>query len=376
MFINLDREGTVDGMQHLLKQAVDDENTSGILILACNANGFTPELVDGVLKQCEKPLFGGVFSQILFNKERLEKGTIVAGIRQPVITTVIRDISDISDDLEAMMEHTVEWQFLLNKTMFVFVDGLSQHISTLIESMFNCCGLLPNYIGGGAGSLTERKPCVFTGEGLLEDAAVFALTDTKSGIGVAHGWKPVAGPMRVTEADYNTVVSLNWRPAFEVYRETVERISGKSFDKSDFFQLAKGFPFGIVKMAEEMVVRDPIALDGNGLICVGEVPLNSCVYILKGEKDSLIAGAAKARQLAESSYRQVVKGKGKKLPTTFFMDCVSRVLFLQSDFNEELETVYSGNPLLGALTIGEIANTGKNYIEFYNKTSVIGLLGD
>ena len=100
-----------------------------------------------------------------------------------------------------------------------------------------------------------------------------------------------------------------------------------------------------------------------------------CLYI-KGEKDSLIAGAAKARQLAESSYRQVVKGKEKKLPTTFFMDCVSRVLFLQSDFNEELETVYSGNPLLGALTIGEIANTGKNYIEFYNKTSVIGLLGD
>jgi hypothetical protein len=133
---------------------------------------------------------------------------------------------------------------MIRLTLFVFMDGLSQHISALIESMFNCWGLLPNYIGGGAGSLTfERKSCVFTGEGLLKDAAVFALADIKSGVGVAHGWKPVTGPLKVTEADRNTIISLNWRPAFEVYRETVEKISGKSFDNTDFFQLAKGFPF-------------------------------------------------------------------------------------------------------------------------------------
>lgn len=374
MFISLDREGTVEGLQYLLEQAVDNEETLGILILACDANGFTPELVDGVLKQCKKPVFGGVFSQILFNKERLEKGTAVAGIRQPVCTTVIRDIGEISVDLEEMA--AFEWHTLQNKTMFVFVDGLSPHVSALIEGVFNCCGLLPNYIGGGAGSLTGRKPCVLTGEGLLEEAAVFALTDIKSAIGVAHGWKPVAGPMRVTETDRNKVISLNWRPAFEVYREVVEEISGESFDDTDFFEIAKGFPFGIVKMADEMVVRDPLASDGSGLICVGEVPLNSFVYILKGEKESLIAGAVKARQLAEKSYQQTVKGTEGKSLTTFFMDCISRVLVFQSDYIEELEAVYTGNPLLGAVTIGEIANTGKNYIEYYNMTSVVGLLED
>ncbi len=296
----------------------------------------------------------------------------MASICQQVHTITIEDIDD-STNFDELLEHTFEASFLQNKTMFVFVDGLSKYISSLIESMLNCYGLLPNYIGGGAGSIFGEKPCIISEKGLLKDAAVFAVADIKSGIGVAHGWEPVAGPLKVTEADHNTIISLNWHPAFDVYREIVEELSGEFFSNTDFFRLAKEFPFGIAKMAKEMVVRDPIAVDGNGLVCVGEVPLNSLVYILKGNKDSLIAGAVYARELAESIYQQVVDDKNKK-PITLIMDCVSRVLFLQSNFKKELEKVYTGYPVLGALTIGEIANTGRNYLEFYNKTSVIGYL--
>ena len=194
----------------------------------------------------------------------------------------------------------------------------------------------------------------------------------ESGIGVAHGWEPVAGPLKVTGAEGHKLISLNWRPALP-YIGGSGKISGNSFDHGDFFQLAKGFPFGIVKLAREMVVRDPIVVDGTSLICVGEVPLNSLVYILKGNTDSLIAGALKARQLAEKSYWQPVKGKKEGPPITFFIDCVSRVLFLQSDFERELEAVYTEGPV-GSVNLGEIANTGKSYLEYYNKTSVVGLL--
>jgi hypothetical protein len=52
-------------------------------------------------------------------------------------------------------------------------------------------------------------------------------------------------------------------------------------------------------------------------------------------------------------------------------------LFLEKNFAYELEAVHDGQmPLIGALTLGEIANNGKDYLEFYNKTSVVGVLED
>ncbi|EQD46615.1 hypothetical protein B1A_14553 [mine drainage metagenome] len=54
------------------------------------------------------------------------------------------------------------------------------------------------------------------------------------------------------------------------------------------------------------------------------------------------------------------------------MDCISRALFLEQDFRQELAVIHSPAPMLGALTIGEIANSGQDYLEFYNKTAVVG----
>jgi len=57
-----------------------------------------------------------------------------------------------------------------------------------------------------------------------------------------------------------------------------------------------------------------------------------------------------------------------------FIDCISRVLFLDDSFPLELQAVHERQlPLIGALTIGEIANSGKDYLDFYNKTAVVGM---
>ncbi|HEY8905633.1 MAG TPA: FIST C-terminal domain-containing protein, partial [Rhodoferax sp.] len=58
----------------------------------------------------------------------------------------------------------------------------------------------------------------------------------------------------------------------------------------------------------------------------------------------------------------------------FFIDCISRVLFLGPDFPKEMVAVNTGQPLIGALTLGEIANNGSDFLEFFNKTAVVGLI--
>lgn len=48
---------------------------------------------------------------------------------------------------------------------------------------------------------------------------------------------------------------------------------------------------------------------------------------------------------------------------------------MENEFHRELDVVSSdGLPLVGALTLGEIANTGTEFLEFYNKTAVVGLM--
>jgi hypothetical protein len=60
------------------------------------------------------------------------------------------------------------------------------------------------------------------------------------------------------------------------------------------------------------------------------------------------------------------------------VDCISRFLFLEEDFEKELINIKTQFPqnsqFWGVLTLGEIANESKENIEFYNKTCVVGAL--
>lgn len=371
MLIKVDPTGSVAGFRDLLGQVLVREKTKGLLILACDANGFTPELLDETLRQVTVPLFGGIFPEILHNDKKLTRGTIVVGLPVVPNVQVIPNLSDPAADYDAIVDQKIP-RLGQAKTMFVWVDGLSKRISALIDSLFNIFGLEINVIGGGAGSLSfKQKPCLFTEEGILQDSAVLALLNMESGIGVSHGWQSISGPFKVTEADQNIIKTLDWEPAFELYREVVEKSSGKQFDGNNFFEIAKGYPFGINKLGSEKVVRDPIMRGEQGeLICVGELPEDSYVDILSGDHTSLIQAAGKALALAQAAFKAKSTGK-----TVFFIDCISRVLFLEQAFRQELAAVFDEEtPMIGALTLGEVANSGKDYLEFYNKTAVVGVL--
>jgi hypothetical protein len=376
MIIRIDEEGSLENLEALLSEVVADPRVKAVMVLACDANGFTPSNSDHLFTEISKPIFGGIFPQILTESDNLEKGTIVAGIFQEVSLFLLKNISSHWVDVDKMLSIPFEGKPVIGKTTFLFVDGMSRNIASLLESTFNHFGLGSNYIGGGAGSMSFKPiPCIITPEGLLKDAAIYAFADMVSGVGVAHGWHPVSEPLKVTETSYNTVVSLDWKPAFEVYRDIIAHENQVESKDINFDTVARSYPIGVVKIADELLVRDPVKCEKNSMICLGEMPLNSFVFILRGDAESLLAGASKSRQRAESGYySKMDKAKESEPPVVFFIDCITRVLYLEDKFKEELTIAAGGNKLIGALSLGEIANSGNDYLEFYNKTSVVGIV--
>lgn len=377
MNLEFDSTGSLDEFRQCISRLGARDDVKGLMVLACDANDWSAAELDPVLKSAAKPVFGGIFPQIIHGRRNHERGTLVIGLRVKPEVISVHGLSDAGADFDAQIEECAgRWQAMCEAegdgTLVVFMDGLSKRIAALVQSLFFQFGLEQNFIGGGAGSLSfEQKPCVITPRGVIADAAVIARLPVPGGVGVAHGWEPISEGIKVTAADGNLIKTLEWRPAFEVYRELVEADSGRVFGGDNFFDIAKGYPFGIGKLGTELTVRDPLMTDADGgLVCVGEVPQGCFVKILKGTPRSLVAAAARARELAEISAREKVGGE----PAAFFIDCISRVLFLGEGIAAEFEAASAGRPLFGALTLGEIANNGRDYLEFYNKTAVMGLL--
>lgn len=358
----VDPSGSIDALATQL-DTLSRQGAKGIMVLACDANGFEPPTLDPVLQACEVPVFGGIFPQVLHGAQRLEKGTVLLGFFEhaPVVQ-VIERISDPQTELSKAVGEMDDSDF---HTMFVFVDAFSTTIDQLISELYFEFGLEHNFVGGGAGSLSfESRPVVITPRGLLMDAVVTAHTEGRCSIGVSHGWTRVDGPFQITKATGNTIQELDFKPAFLVYRGVIEARTDCAITGDNFFEIAKAFPFGIQKLGSENVVRDPVSVDDNGaLVCVGNVHEGDFVEVLSGDNDSLVAAARAAGEAA----RQGGRGNG-----TVFIDCISRVLFLEDDFQRELDAVADGSEdLVGALTLGEIANYGQEYLEFYNKTAVV-----
>lgn len=370
MLLALDRTGTLDGFRDALQQVARAPEVTTLLVLAANGNDHVPATTDPILRAVGKPVYGGVFPQIVHGREHLERGTLVVGIADRVHATILRDTSDDAVDLDAGVRGAID-PAAADPMLLVLVDGFSRRIVELVNALFQEFGLTVNYIGGGAGSLSMvQKPCLFTGDGMLMDAALLLQVSRPNGVGVSHGWQVVSEPLKVTRAEHTTVLELNHEPALDVYRRIVEPMCGRPFGADDFFEVAKGFPFGIRKLDSEVVVRDPIVVaPGGGLVCVGEVPEGSFVHVLRGESSRLIGAARSAGELARTGL-----GAGATPKLRVLIDCISRVLFLGDEFTAELAAVDTGDaPMIGALTLGEIANNGSDFLEFYNKTAVVGL---
>lgn len=372
MEIYFDETGSVAALRESAEMALKD-GAGGLVVLACDGNDFTPHLMNPFLRSLTVPVVGGAFPAITHKGKSFQRGSVVLGFRGRVTTAAIHGLSSGNVDLEKPLEDFAD-RSAGARTMLVFVDGFSLRMYPFINGLFDAFGLEVNYIGGGAGSLVpgrERRPCLFTDSGVISDGAVMALVETVSGVGAAHGWQTLGEPMQVTGVDGHTLRSINFRKAFDAYVSAVTQHVHTTIEKDNLVEVSRRFPFGIARMNGEMIVRDVLEVTPDGdLVCAGEIPLDCYVSIMTGNQETLIAAAGKAAAAAAAALFGAA-------PTAYLlMDCISRRHFLGDRFDLELAQMSPERvPSAGACTIGEIANSGTEFLEFYNKTAVVAAMG-
>ena len=352
---------------HLAKLELDKDVKSVLFFMADDFH-YSKEKLNPLLKQITKPIIGGMFPELIYQGERKKSGVLLVPLEFKLITQLF-DLSQSPEEFPKYLEVAQKDSLNPSSALFIFMDALSSNKDSFIESLFNFFGINTSYIGGGAGSLSFKPcNCLISNDGVNVNAAVIGWADKKIALGVAHGWEPISEPLKITETDYTELKGINWKPAFEVYKEIVESHSGMKFKEDNFFDLAKSYPFGISKIDAEMVVRDPVRLTDNTIHFVDKISEGEYVNILHGNMESLLTGAAKAKEMAFSNSEE-----GMDRNTIFCIDCISRVLFMEDAFKEELVAIGQGLNVNGILTIGEIANSGESFLEIYNKTIVVAI---
>jgi hypothetical protein len=328
--------------------------------------------IPGLIRELNKlqiNFCGGVFPGVIHDDKHYDEGAVIVvlpALEKPFLISGLDTHKFVLPDFWRKTKRPPRKKY----TAIILVDGWASRISLLLSEIFNQLGNSFRYFGGGAGSLSLRnKPCLFTPEGEFRNAALVIFIALESTLGVRHGWKRLAGPIVANNTRDHIISELNWAPALQVYLDSVESNCGKKITARGFPRVSMEYPFGIYKEGCEDVVRDPIAVNEKGeLICVGEVPENTALYILHGEKESLLSAAGQAA-------RDCLKRKRKEITCCLVADCVSRKLFLGNEFQKELEMVRNIiHPCIphGILSIGEIASHGEAYLEFFNKTIVVG----
>jgi len=373
-FIWVSEQGTDQCLQEALAQVVE-RGAKSLMILACSANNHSAKHLQIALQSCSVPICGGIFPSVFFANTKLDVGFIVVGF--PFCISVACYQLPFESAVDFSVPSSVDGELIHHsRDLLVFIDAMANATEPFINNMYETIGGGIDVIGGGAGALDfKQAPCVFSRNGLLMDVALVVQLPTPMHCAVEHGWEILNGPYLVTEAEGTKIKTINYLPAFDIYRNVIEDVTSYKFTKNNFFHVAQNFPFGILGINEDILVRDPIQASNSELVCVGSVPVNSMVYILSGQPEHIMRAAENAGLMAAKE-----SGTEKKtsMELTIVFDCVSRVLYLGDNFSSEMAAIQRGvgaqRQIVGALSIGEIANTNRGTINLLNKSIVIGNL--
>lgn len=343
------------------------------LILLASEDMFSAASLIDLFKMKGIKFAGGIFPYVIDEGKVRDHGVIINRYPGKGKSFVIEGLRKGQQEMAPLVDYVKKNN---PQTAFVMIDGLSEDLSAYLSEMYRYLGTSVKYFGAAAGaSDLVQKPVLLSEKGLIENGMVVMFSDCDAVISVKHGWRPFKGPLLVTESEKNRVKSLNWRNAFEVYKEQLREKTGP-VSRENFRDKSNGFPLGLHREDSGAVIRTPIMVNKNNeLVCMGNVDENALIYIMDGDENSLCKAAAEA---TGESLKQAVKAR-----ELLIFESISRYRFLGKNITKELQAIkneflkYPGSKTVcGALGLGNVASLPSGYLEFFSKSVLIGVFDE
>ncbi|MEB3166881.1 MAG: FIST N-terminal domain-containing protein [Cyanobacteriota bacterium] len=243
--------------------------------------------------------------------------------------------------------------------LFLLADGLCGDQMEVVRGAYDVCGAQVPLMGGCAGDDMALQSTRQIHEGSLLTHSVVAAaisSDAPMAIGIAHGWQPLSEPMLVTESRGTTLVSLDDRPALDVYLAAYDAPAEVRQNPDAFFGFAHTRPIGIARR-NRTEIRYVYSADyaKRTITVFAEVPQGAMAYLMQGTSNSVLEATSEVCALAEESLQ------GQPARGFMVLECVARKSLLERegllDASLRLPSVKDGISVGGFYTYGEIART-------------------
>lgn len=355
-----------------------DFPTMGILALVPEAEREAVARLQNACSTAGVSLVGAIFPALIHDGGFTSAGIWLLRFDRMPYATLHPDLprgSDIEDAIDAIVAGVVpHLDGNEDITLFMLFDAMVPNIGTLLDALYLQLANRVHYMGANAGSESfQPMACLFDNERIVQNGVLVMLLDSHRGAILEHGYEVPEQMLTATSTEGNRIFQIDWRPAFDVYRELARKQYGIEVTRDNFYENAVHFPFGIVRANGITVVRIPVALEEDGsLFCVGEVSPNAMLALLH-------APAVDSRRTIETVVNGLTELHGRLDDRDLLLFyCAGRRLHLglgpaTGEVGRLAEDSHAAR-LAGALSLGEIGSTTQwGYPLFHNATLVASL---
>lgn len=264
-----------------------------------------------------------------------------------------------------------------HQVLLVLTDGLIRDQDEILRGCYSILGAQVPLFGGAAADGWRMTGTYVMADGkVLQDAVVAAMiaSDAPLSVSVRHGFGLVGPAMFVTSSANGRVLTLDDRPAMDVYLDRLGAPPEAYTDAEAFVQFALARPLGLQRRSgvDARNVSTEVDLEGRSIGGGGGIDPGSLAWAMYGDEQSILAAV-------DAACAEAVDGLHGRPPIGMltFSCAALRAILGEDGIQREgtrLENAVAGVPFAGFYTYGEIART-RGVNGFHNQAIVAVAIG-